>query len=96
MEEVERTDVVIICPRQKVEIAQKNSYAIDMNRERNCYTYRGFRHIAWHCRNRGVGNRIGKRRRLEYGSSKNNRQKRVEERNRQNNLNGEGNLIVFD
>ena len=27
-----------------------------------------WRHMAQHCRNRGVGNRIGKDRRLEYGA----------------------------
>jgi len=38
---------------------------MEMNRERNCYTYGGFRHIACHCRNRGRG-RVTKGRRLEY------------------------------
>ena len=60
-----------------------------MNRRerRNCYNCRGFGYIAKNYRNREVGNRIGKERRLEYGGSKN---------NRQSNLNGEKDLIVFD
>ena len=52
--------------------------------------------MAWHCRSRGVGNRIGKERRLEYGGSENSGQRRTEGRNEQNNLNREGDLIVFD
>ena len=52
--------------------------------------------MARNCRNRGVKNRIGERRRLEYGSNENNGQKRVEGENEQNNLNREGDLIVFN
>jgi len=58
-------------------------------RNRNCYNCREFGHLARNCRNRGLGNRIGKRRRLEYGQ--NNRGN-----NKQNNLNGKGDLIVFN
>ena len=43
-----------------------------------------------HCRNREIGNRIGKERRLEYGE-----QGREEEGKEQSNLNREGDLIVF-
>ena len=48
------------------------------------------------CRNRGAGNRIGEGKRLEYRGNENNRQRRVEGGKGQNNLNGEGDLIVFD
>jgi len=41
------------------------------------------------CRNRGTGNRIGEGRRLEYRQNNG-------RNNGQNNLNREGNLIVFD
>jgi len=57
---------------------------------RNCYNYRGFGHLVRHCRNREIGNRIGKERRLEYGE-----QGREEEGKEQSNLNREGDLIVF-
>jgi len=67
-----------------------------VNRGRNCYACGRFRHMAWHCRNKGAGNRIGEGRRLEYESSKNNGQRKIEERNGPSNLNGEGNLIVFN
>jgi len=39
-----------------------------VDRRRNHYACEGFGHMAWHCRNRGVENRIGKGRRLEYGA----------------------------
>jgi len=45
---------------------------------RNCYSYGGFGHLARNCRNRGIGERIGLERRLEYGN-KNNEQKRTTE-----------------
>jgi len=52
-----------------------------------------FGHLARNCRNRE--NRIGEGRRLEYGG--NNEQKRmIEEEDGQNNLNGKGNIVVFD
>ena len=44
-----------------------------------------------HCRNRGIGNRIGEERRLEYGE-----QRKEEGGKGQSNLNRKGNLIVFD
>ena len=52
--------------------------------------------MARNCRNRGIGNRIGEGRRLEYGGNMNNGQSRMEERSGQSNLNRKGNLIVFD
>jgi len=69
---------------------------MDVDRERNCYTCGGFGHMAQHCRNREARNRIEEGRRLEYESSKNNGQRRIEGRNEPNNLNGKGDLIVFD
>ena len=47
MEGVERTNVVIVCPTQQAEFVPHNSYAIDINRRnRNCYSYGGFGHLA--------------------------------------------------
>jgi len=51
---------------------------MDRRENRNYYNYRGFRHLAKNCRNRGR-NRIGKERRLEYGRNEDNGQRRVEE-----------------
>ena len=51
--------------------------------------------MAKNCRNRGTEKRIGEGRRLEY--RQNNRQKlMIEGNNGQNNLNGEGDLVVFN
>ena len=55
MEGVERMEAVIICPQQRAGFAQRNLYAMDVDRGRNCYAYKGFGHLARHCRNRRVG-----------------------------------------
>ena len=34
---------------------------------KNCYNCRRFGYLARNCRNKGMGNRIGEGRRLEYG-----------------------------
>jgi len=65
---------------------------MDVDRKnRNCYNCGGFGHLAKNCRNRGIEDRIGKGRRLEYG-----RNEQRTKNNRQNNLNGKGDLIVLD
>ena len=46
-------------------LLRRDPYMMEVNRERNCYAYRGFGHMACHCRNQG-GERIANRRRLEY------------------------------
>jgi len=92
MEEVERIDAVMVYPQQRVGFVQKNPYTMDVDRGRNCYACRGFGHMAWHCRNRGVGNRVGEGRRLEYGQ-----RGRIERNNGQiDNLKVEENLETLD
>jgi len=58
---------------------------VDRRERRNCYSCRGFGHLAKNCRNRRTENRTGEGRRLEYGGN-----------NKQSNLKEEGDLIVFD
>jgi len=66
---------------------------MDINQgNRNCYNYRRFEHLARNCRNRGTRNRIKKGKRLEYKGKK--ERKMIE--NKQNNLNGDRDLIVFN
>jgi len=49
MKGVERTDVVMICPQQRIGGIQRSPYAIDVDRRenRNCYSCGGFGHLAW-------------------------------------------------
>jgi len=95
MEEVERTDAVMICPQQRVGSIQRSPYAMDVDRRknRNCYSCGGFGHLARNCRNRRIGNKIGEGRRLEYGGTKG--QRRMGGGNRKN-LNREQDLILLD
>jgi len=65
MEGVERTNAAMVR-----ELGQgigapprRDFYAMEVDRERNCYTCGGFGHMARHCRNRG---RIAEGRRLEF------------------------------
>ena len=67
MEGVERTNAIIVHPQQGTELVQCNPYAMNINRERNCYACGGFRHMAQHCWNRGQRSGVIKGRRLEYG-----------------------------
>jgi len=77
MEEVERTNMMMVNPQQRTEFPQRNSYAMDVDRRenRNCYTYGGFEHLARNCRNRGA--------RLN---------RRIEVYQNNSNLNGKGGL----
>ena len=47
--------MVMVCPQQRAGFAQRNPYAMDVDRERNCYAYGGFGYLARHCRNRRMG-----------------------------------------
>ena len=47
-------------------LPRRDPYAMEIDRGRNCYTCRGFGHIACHCRNRGR-ERPMERKRVEYG-----------------------------
>ena len=92
MKEVKRTNTVIVYPNQRAKFTLHNIYAMDVDWEnRNCYSCRGFSYLARNCRNRGIENKIGKSRRMEY------RQRlRIKESNRQDNLNRKGDLVVLD
>ena len=69
---------------------RQDPYTMEVDRGRNCYACRGFKHIAHHCRNRGRG-RAMERRRVEYGRG------RIEEINEHlNNLKGVENLELLN
>jgi len=90
---VKRIEVVMVCSLLRTGFAQRNPYATDVNREWNCYACGEFGYIAWHCINRRTRNKIVEERKLEYG---NNRQRRIEKRNKESNLNGEWDLILLN
>ena len=48
-----------------MELPRRDSYVMDVDRERNCYNCKEFGYLARNCRNRGTENRIGKGRREE-------------------------------
>ena len=96
MEEVERMNAVVVRGQeagvgQNVEAPpRQDPFAMEVDCGQNCYTCRGFRHIARHCRNR-AGGRIMQRRRVEYGG------RRIEEINNQkDNLKGVENLELLN
>ena len=76
MNGVERTNVEIVHPQQRVRLAQYNLHIMDMNKRENwnCYNCRSFEYLARNYRNR---NGIVKGKRLEYGGNKNNRQRKI-------------------
>ena len=102
MEEVKRTNAEMVCPQQRIGLAQHNLYVINMDKRENwnCYNCGGFEHLARNCRNRRTEGRIRQGRRLEYGGNENNRQRRMIEggnrQNNRNNLNGDEDLIVLN
>jgi len=94
MEEIKRTNVVVVKGQrqgQGVGIPpRQDPYAMEVDRERNCYACGGFGHMAHHCRNRGRG-RPMEGRRVEYGGE------RIEKiNNHMNNLKGGENLELLN
>jgi len=63
-----------------------------MDVDRNCYNCGKFEHLAKNCRNRGIGNRIRKGKRLKYR-----KERIIEGGNKSNsNLNRDQDLILLD
>jgi len=93
MEGVERTNVVVVRVQGQGAgvLPRKDPYAMEVDRERNCYACGGFGHMARHCRNRGQRRRVAENRRVEYGGG------RIEEiTNFANNLKEEENLELLN
>ena len=88
---MEGVNIVMVHLNQWAEfVPQHNPYAIDVDRgDKNYYNCGSFGYLARNCRNRRTGNKIRKERRLDYRQNNG-------RNNRQNNLNGEGDLIVFN
>ena len=85
MEEVERMNVIMVCPNQQTEFISCNLYAIDMDKGNyNCYNCGEVEHLAKNYRNKE--NKIEEGKRLEYRNKD----------QRQNNLNRKEDLITLD
>ena len=75
MEGMERTNAVVVRgpgagAEQNVGVLPRwDSYAMKVDRERNCYVCEEFGHMAYHCRNRGRGRPMDGRR-VEYGGGR--------------------------
>ena len=76
MEGTERTNTVIVRGTrvggsQNAGVLQRrDSFAMDINRRRNCYACGGFGHMARHYRNQGQRGRVAENRRVEYGEER--------------------------
>jgi len=67
MEMVKRTNVIVIRNLERqIRLPRRDPYVMNVDRGRNCYNCGGFGHLARNYRNKGIGNRIGEGRRLEY------------------------------
>ena len=71
MERIEKTNMVVVKRSgagagQNVGVPPRwDPYAMEVDRGRNCYACGGFGHMACHCRNRGRGRPMD-RRRVKY------------------------------
>ena len=74
MEGVESTNTVVVrgqgVGQGMVVSLRRDPYAMEVDRGRNCYACRGFRHMARNCRNRGQRRRVAENRRVEYGGER--------------------------
>ena len=93
MEGVKRTNVVVVRGQEQSAgiPPRRDSYAMEVDRGRNCYACGGFGHMAHNCRNWGQRGRVTENRRVEYGRG------RIEEiTNFGNNLKEEENLELLN
>jgi len=93
MEGVERTNAAVVRGQGQSmrPLPRRDPFAMEVDRERNCYACGGFGHMARHCRNRGQRGRVADNRRVEYGGG------RIEEiSNFENNLKEGENLELLN
>ena len=76
IEGVERTNVVVVRESeqgvgQSVEVPlRRNSFAMEVDRRRNCYACEEFGHMARYCRNWDQRGRVVENRRVKYGGGR--------------------------
>ena len=90
---IKRINTVVVREQgqgQGTKALRRDPYAIEVDQGRNCYAYRGFGHMAHHCKNKERG-RLMKGRRIKYSRG------RIEEiYNNMNNLKGVENLELLN
>ena len=92
IEGIERTNAVIVrgAGQGAGVPPRRDPFAMEVDRGQNCYACGGFGHMACHCRNRGRG-RLMDRRRVEYEGG------RIKEIfDQRDNLKGVENLELLD
>ena len=94
MEGIERMNAVVVREQEQGQGTEapprRDSYAMEIDRGRNCYTCGGFGHMACHCRNRRR-RRPMEERRVEY------RERRIKEiYDQRDNLKGMENLELLN
>jgi len=72
IEGIERTNAVVVrgSGQEAGVPSRRDSYAMEIDRRRNCYACGGFGYMAHHCRNREQKERVAEERRLEYGGGR--------------------------
>jgi len=95
MEGIERTNAVVVRGSESRQNTgaplRRDSYAMEIDRGRNCYVCGGFGHMAHYYRNWRQRGRVAENRRMEYGGG------RIEEiMNISNNLKEEENLELLN
>ena len=72
MEGIERTNAVVVRGSgQGARVPpRRDSFAMEVDRGRNCYACGGFGHMSRHCRNWGQRGRVAENRRVEYGGGR--------------------------
>ena len=95
MEGVERMNAVVVRGSGQGQSMgappKRDPFAMEIDRERNCFACGGFGHMACHCQNQGQRERIADNRRVEYGGG------RIEEiGNLMNNLKEDENLELLN
>ena len=74
MKGIERMNAVVVKGQGQGQtvgaLLRRDSYAMEVDRGRNCYTCGDFGYMAHHCRNRWQKGRVAKERRLEYGEGR--------------------------
>jgi len=86
IEGVEKMNVLMVWPQQRIGLMQHNPHAIEVDRGRNCYACEGFGHMVQHCRSRRGRSGIMEGKRLEHNRRKERNQEYMDNLKEKENL----------